>query len=89
MDKLVRQRERLAAIEAGGAPGRPIEVGSASVIEVTAESMRCTRCESYLRVEAHEAKTIDGVSLRLVTCVCKRCGARRVIHFRILTALPS
>ena len=38
LGKLVRDKQRLAALEAGGAPDRPIEVPSSSVIPVRARS---------------------------------------------------
>ena len=86
--KLARDRERLARVEAGGAPSRPIEVDSASQVEVHARSVACARCGGELRVEEHTAETIDGARLRVAKMLCPACGARRAIYFR-LAAGPS
>ena len=88
--KMARARMRLAALEPGGAPDRPIEVTSASIIEPHASSMPCPACGSQgQRVEEHVAQTIEGSRLRVVHASCPRCGMRREIYFRISTALPS
>jgi hypothetical protein len=82
--KLARARLKLAALEAGGAPERAIEVTSASVIEVHAKSTPCAACGNQgVRVEEHEAK--DGV--RVVHVLCPRCGVRREVYYRIGAAL--
>jgi hypothetical protein len=81
--KLADAREKLSQLEAGGAPGRPIRVDSASVIELRAESMRCARCEGELKVEEHTAHVVDGLSVRRVDARCKHCGTRRTIWFVI------
>ncbi len=84
--KLARARMRLAELEEGGAPERPIEVASASVIEVHASSLPCASCGALgVRVEEHEAER----GQRVVRVKCPRCGTRRSIWFRIGTALPS
>jgi hypothetical protein len=94
--KTAQARMKLAALEPGGAPDRPIEVTSASIIEPHASSMPCAACgNSGVRVDEHVAKTIEGKDgeparrLRVVHAVCPRCGTRREIYFRIGTALPS
>lgn len=87
--KEVEDRLRLAALEEGGAPGRPIVVESASVIETTAASTPCAPCGGRVRVEEHEARTIEGVSLRVVRVRCAACGHVRTIHFRIVAAMPN
>lgn len=83
-EKLADARERLAALEPGGAPARPLDVASASVIEPHAGSMPCARCGGGLRIEEHAAREVDGARLRLVSARCPSCGARRAIWFRIL-----
>jgi hypothetical protein len=55
--KLARERERLAALEPGGAPERPIDLTSASEVEITARSMPCPRCGGEVRVDEHTAET--------------------------------
>lgn len=76
-EKLGDARERLAALEPGGSPERPIRVESASQVELRVESLRCPRCDGELRVNEHAAKTIRGLALREVDARCKRCAHRR------------
>jgi predicted RNA-binding Zn-ribbon protein involved in translation (DUF1610 family) len=86
--KLARARMKLAALEPGGGPERPIEVTSASVIEPHASSMPCAACGAQgLRIEEHVAELSRG--LRVVHVLCPRCGTRREVFFRIGTVLPS
>jgi hypothetical protein len=87
--KLARDRERLARLDAGGAPERPIELASASQVEVHARSLGCARCGGEARVTAHEAHVVRAQSLRLVRLACPACGARREVWFRIAEPLPS
>jgi hypothetical protein len=94
--KLGRARLKLAALEAGGAPDRPIEVTSASIIEPHASSMACAACGSVgVRVEEHVARSTPATAteperrLRVVHVQCQRCGTRREVFFRIGTVLPS
>lgn len=82
--KLARERERLAMLEDGGSPSRPIDVESASQVEPHARSMPCARCGHALRTGEHAAETIDGARLRIARMACSNCGARRAIYFRIL-----
>ena len=88
-EKLARDREKLARLEAGGSPERPIALESASQVEGHASSLRCTRCDGDLRVEEHLARTVGDQRLRLVRLVCPRCGGRRDAWFRLETKLPS
>lgn len=94
--KIARVRMKLAALEPGGAPDRPIEVTSASIIEPHATSMTCAACGNLgVRVDEHVARTIEGTGgeparrLRVVHALCPRCGTRREVYFRIGTVLPS
>jgi hypothetical protein len=89
--KLSRVRMKLAALEAGGAPDRPIEVASASIVEPHASSMPCPACGApNVRVEEHIAATLEGDRrLRVTKVICPRCSARRDVYFRIGTVLPS
>jgi hypothetical protein len=88
-EKLARVREKLARLEAGGSPERPIPLESASQVEVHASSLRCTTCDGDLRIEEHLARTIGDQRLRLVRLVCPRCGARRDAWFLLEPRLPS
>jgi hypothetical protein len=81
--KLVRDREKLAALDAGGAPERPIDVVSASVVEAHARSRPCPQCGGALRVDEHLAVERDGDRLRVARVRCTVCGAPRAIYFRI------
>jgi ribosomal protein L44E len=88
-DKLVRGKERLARLEEGGTPERPIEVESASQVEPHALAMRCLRCEGDNRLLEHAAETIGGERLRVVRMECPRCGTKRSVWMRIAPRLPS
>ena len=82
-EKLAHARERLALLEDGGTPERPIEVISASVVEPHAQSMPCLRCHGACRVDEHVAETVSGKRLRIARTLCMQCGARRNVFFRI------
>lgn len=81
--KIADAREKLAALEPGGMPDRPIEIESASLVEVRAESMPCARCSERLECKEHVAEEVDGVSLRVARMRCRSCGAPRDVYFRI------
>jgi hypothetical protein len=87
--KLARDRERLARLEAGGTADRPIDVESASQIEPHATAMTCLRCDGPNRLVEHAAATVGGERLRPVRLACSRCGAAREVWFRIAAMLPS
>src|SRR6478672_5038746 len=79
-EKLARARMKLALLEAGGAPERPIVVASASVVEPHATSLPCPACGvGGVRLDEHAAE--EG--LRVTRVRCARCGTRREIWFRI------
>jgi len=84
--KLAKSSEKLARLEPGGAPDRPIGVATASVIEPQARSLACVRCglEGSARIEAHEARAIDGARLRVVRVSCPTCGSARDVYFTIV-----
>ncbi len=87
--KLGDARERLARLEPGGAPERPVEVESASVVEPRALALGCARCGEALRLEAHDAVHSERGALRRVHGRCKSCGAERDVWLRIAARLPS
>ena len=87
--KLVRQREHLARLEAGGGPENPLEIASASLVEVTARAQLCLACDGAVRVDEHTAETIDGVRLRVAHVTCTRCDHGRKMFFRLVTPLPN
>jgi len=83
-EKLGRARERLARMQPGGEPGRPIDVASASVVEAQARSMACPKCLGPCQVVEHAAETMQGQRLRIAKVICNHCGSHRAIHFRIV-----
>lgn len=87
--KDVRLRARLAALEPGGAPERPIEVPTATLVEPTALGAPCALCGGSPRLEEHAAETRDGLALRVARTRCARCGAPRETWFRIVVALAN
>jgi hypothetical protein len=80
---VVAAREQLAKLEPGGAPGRPIDVESASQVEVRALSMPCLRCDGPYRLDEHTAEPIEGQYLRVLRVHCGHCGAPRTLFFRV------
>lgn len=84
--QLVRDREKLAELSAGGAQDRPIAVPSSSVIDVRINAMPCPQCAGELRIEDHRSA---GAGLRDVAVRCRMCGVARVVWFRIVEDLPN
>jgi len=77
---LVRDRERLAALSPGGTRERPIEVASASVVEVRVGALACPQCEGEYRIREH-ASVAAGI--RRVDVKCVICGTPRTLWFRL------
>ncbi|MEO8875889.1 MAG: hypothetical protein ABI461_09900 [Polyangiaceae bacterium] len=88
-EKLADAGAKLARLEAGGSPDHPIELESASLVELTATGIPCARCGGPLRVDDHAAEKINGTLMRVVHTHCHRCGSLRVLYMRILSALPN
>jgi len=85
-EKLIALRERLFQHEAGSTSANPIVVPSASVVEARAAGTLCPRCQTGLRVEAHEAVSADPQRrLRRVRARCPRCGGPRTLWFELQT----
>jgi DNA-directed RNA polymerase subunit RPC12/RpoP len=87
--KDVRDRERLARLEAGGTPDHPVLVETASLVEPVARGLHCPVCGGSLRVDDHTAATIERVPLRLAHVRCPTCGHARVVYFRIVPPLAN
>ena len=87
--QLALARERLARLEPGGTPTRPIDVESASQIEVRAESTPCLRCQGPNRIDEHTAEHLEGERVRVLRVHCHHYGARRVMYFRVRPTLAS
>ena len=81
--KDLRDRQRLALLEPGGTPERPIEVVTASLVEPKARAQPCVACGRTVRVDDHTAETIDGHPLRLAHTACPTCGLTRRVYFAI------
>lgn len=84
--KLVRDKERLFTLSAGGTAERPIDVPTTSVIELRVEAMPCAQCEGPYRIREHAA---PSAGLRRVDVTCRQCGAPRSLWFRIVTDEPN
>jgi hypothetical protein len=81
--KLVRRTEALAGELLGGSPERPIDVGSASVVEGKARATPCIQCGGELEQRGDGATSTARGILREVALVCRRCHAPRTLWFRI------
>jgi hypothetical protein len=81
--KLVRRTERLAGELPGGAPERPIEVVSASVVEGKARATPCFQCGGDLELRGDRATSTARGVLREIALVCRRCHVPRTLWFRI------
>jgi predicted Zn finger-like uncharacterized protein len=84
--KLVRDREKLAALSRGGSAEHPIGVPSAAVIEVRVRNATCPQCEGAYRLVEHEA---PESGLRRVDVRCLQCGTPRSLWFRLVSDEPS
>ncbi|MGN6104442.1 MAG: hypothetical protein ACTHU0_05005 [Kofleriaceae bacterium] len=84
--QLVRDRERLAALEVGGSRERPIPVDSAAVVEVRVRSLACPQCGGEYRLRDHRA---PASGLRQVTVACTMCGVARDLWFRLVSSEPN
>src|SRR3954447_13241618 len=81
--QLVRDRQKLAALERGGAADRPIEVPSTSVIPVRARSMPCPLCGGTLRIDDESAESRDGRLLHAAHVSCASCAVARTLWFTV------
>jgi predicted Zn finger-like uncharacterized protein len=80
--KLVRDREKLAALSVGGSEDRPIQVTSAAVVEVRVRHLACPQCEGEYKVQEHRS---PASGIRSVDVTCQRCGVPRTLWFRIVS----
>jgi hypothetical protein len=80
---LVRDLEKLARLEPGGGPDKPLIVESVAQVEVMATSRPCPLCEGGLRLVEHAAETVDGARLRVARLTCTMCGVSRARYFRL------
>ena len=82
----MRDREKLAALVAGGSAERPIEVSSSSVIEGRVRAMPCAQCDGEYDVKDHRSA---GQGMRAVDVRCRICGVARTLWFRIVSDEPN
>jgi hypothetical protein len=81
--KRVQRKETLAAELPGGSEERPIEVGSASVVEGKARATPCIQCGGDLELRGDRATSTARGVLREVALACRRCHAPRTLWFRV------
>jgi hypothetical protein len=84
--RLVRDREKLASLSPGGSDAHPIEVTSASVVEVRARATPCAQCGGEYKICEH-ASVRSG--LRRVEVTCQQCCTRRALWFRLTSDDPN
>lgn len=84
--QLVRDREKLSRLEAGGAQDHPIEVASSAVVEVRVHGMRCPQCDGAYAIIDHRSA---GGGVRPVDVKCNVCAAARTLWFRIVVDEPN
>jgi predicted Zn finger-like uncharacterized protein len=84
--QLVRDREKLAAMSAGGSSEHPIQVGSAAVVEVRVRNLPCPQCEGQYKVDEHRS---PASGIREVSVTCQLCGTKRTLWFRIVSDEPN
>src|SRR4051794_28716626 len=84
--QIVRDREKLASLVAGGSAQRPIEIDSSAVIEGRVRAIPCAQCEGSYRIADHRS---TGAGLRALDVRCERCAVARTLWFRIVSAEPS
>ena len=82
MRRLVRDREKLAAMSIGGSEDRPIQVTSAAVVEVRVRHLGCPQCDGEYRIKEHRA---PASGLRSVDVTCQICGVSRTLWFRLIS----
>jgi hypothetical protein len=82
--KLTEAKAKLAAIEAGGCPERPIEVASASLVEPRALHFACLACDGALELVDHRVRHEGSALLRELVVQCKRCSRRRTVWVRVV-----
>lgn len=85
-EELVRDLERLARLEPGGSPQRPLDVDTPAIVDIRAVAKPCPLCDGSLELEKHAAVEIDGDRLRVATVCCTICGVRRSMYFRLVGA---
>ena len=84
----MRDLEKLARLEPGGAPDRPLAIESVAQVEVMATRPPCPLCQGSVRLVEHAAETVAGVRLRVARVACTLCGVARARYFRLDEPAP-
>jgi predicted Zn finger-like uncharacterized protein len=84
--QLVRDREKLAALEAGGSAERPFAVASSSVIDGRVRATPCPQCGGEYTLVEHRSA---GQGMRAVDVRCRTCSVARTLWFRIVVDEPN
>jgi len=87
--KTVQRLERAAAALPGGAPGNPVTVSSAAVVETRARATPCALCRGDLELRGDRATSTPRGVLGELQAVCRRCHAPRTLWFLIAPSLAS
>ena len=87
--KNVRVTERLAKQLPGATPEQPIDVASASVVEIQARATPCPQCGGELDLRGERADSTPRGVLREIRAVCRLCHAPRTLWFRVTPAAAS
>ena len=76
--------DKLVELSPGGSPERPVQLASASQVEVEALAGPCPFCGERLRLEGpHEVESHGGERLRVARLVCGACRARLSRYYRL------
>lgn len=81
--------EKLAHLEEGGAPDRPIRISSPVQVDARTEATPCPLCQGRLQLDEHAAETFEGERIRVARCHCVECGTSREIYFHLKSTLQS
>jgi hypothetical protein len=87
--KNVRATERLAKQLPGATPENPIDVASASVVEIQARATPCPQCGGTLDLRGERADSTPRGVLREIRAACRLCRAPRTLWFRIALAAAN
>ena len=80
---VVQLRTKLADLEDGGTPERPIAAATPSVIESKTATKACPLCGGGVVITGHDVVQREGHSLRAVRAKCKLCHVERTTYFEI------
>jgi hypothetical protein len=88
--KLARDVRRVEEAAPGGRPESPIQLTSASEVEVAATARGCPLCGEALRVTAHEAlEHATAGRLRVARLTCRACRSEWSRFYRLGAPAPN